>query len=33
LQGEGKTVVVASHDPRVIEMATITRELVRGRLL
>jgi putative ABC transport system ATP-binding protein len=33
LQREGKTVVVASHDPRVIELATCTHELVGGRLV
>ena len=29
---EGKTVVIASHDPRVIAMATVTCELTGGRL-
>jgi putative ABC transport system ATP-binding protein len=32
LRQEGKTVVVASHDPRVIELASATLALAEGRL-
>ena len=32
LQAAGKTAVVASHDPRVLEVATARHELVAGRL-
>jgi putative ABC transport system ATP-binding protein len=32
LRQEGKTVVVASHDPRVIELASATHALAEGRL-
>ena len=33
MHAEGKTVVVATHDPRVIELATGAHELKGGRLL
>jgi putative ABC transport system ATP-binding protein len=33
LQAQGKTLVIASHDPRVIERATITIKLEGGRLV
>ena len=33
MQAEGKTVVIASHDTRLIEIATHTHELKAGRLL
>jgi putative ABC transport system ATP-binding protein len=32
LHREGKTIVLASHDPRVITLATHTRALEAGRL-
>ncbi len=32
IQAEGKTVVVSSHDPQVISLATSVHELVAGRL-